>query len=175
MKSVKRRIHRPGSPGRFFLTAAVLVAILIGTLWAASLDRTEVTNRKYLEFLLATGRPPLEHWKGTQVPKDAEEQPVVLVTWFDARDYCAWKSKRLPSREEWGAACSSEGFQKKGNVWEWTRTEEPNGWKVLCGPIGVCDCTHRYRPEWKNAVKGFRCVGDTPVALLPQDWRPDTP
>ncbi len=58
MKSVKRRIHRPGSPGRFILTAAVLVAILLGTLWAASLDRTEVTNRQFLEFLLATGRPP---------------------------------------------------------------------------------------------------------------------
>ena len=41
-------------------------------------------------------------------------------------------------------------------------------YKALCGPANTCDCSHRYLPQWKNEVKGFRCVQDsTPVTGLP--------
>ena len=41
-------------------------------------------------------------------------------------------------------------------------------YKALCGPANTCDCSHRYLPQWKNEVKGFRCVQDsTPVTELP--------
>jgi hypothetical protein len=41
-------------------------------------------------------------------------------------------------------------------------------YKALCGPGGSCDCSHRYLPDWKNEVKGFRCIRDsTPVTWLP--------
>lgn len=141
------------------------------TLWADArpvLDRSEVTNREYLRFVVETRRPAPEHWSDGRFPEGMAETPVVLVSWFDARDYCQWAGKRLPSREEWQGACRIEGFQKRGNVWEWTSSEVTSegakGWKVLCGPMGTCACTHLYDPSWKNAVKGFRCAGDLPVA-----------
>ena len=166
-RSWTRRITRTA----FIFAAPLLVAFLAGDGGAESKDfaeRAETTNRQYLEFILATGRAAPESWAGKTFPKGSANQPVTMVNWYDARDYCAWRGKRLPSREEWKNACRAEGFDKRGDIWEWTRSDE-NGWKLLCGPMGVCECTHRYRPEWKNAVKGFRCVGDQPLALSIQN------
>ncbi|MFQ5694108.1 MAG: formylglycine-generating enzyme family protein [Nitrospinota bacterium] len=160
-----RPFRRLRSAARLPVAAVLAAAILAGVLWAASLDRAEVTNGQYLEFLLATGKPPPDHWGGLKVPEGTAGKPVTMVNWYDARDYCEWRGKRLPSRDEWRSACRAEGFQKRGDIWEWTRSEAEDGWKVLCGPKGTCECTHRYRPEWKNTVKGFRCVGNVPVAM----------
>ena len=166
MKPTKK--HRlPLSPiTRTLWTTLALVGFVVGTLWAATLDRTEVTNRQYAEFILATGKAPPQHWPGTKAPKDMADAPATLIDWHDAKTYCEWRGRQLPSQQEWQNACRAEGFQKVGDVWEWTRSEDEKGWKVLCGPMGTCDCSHSYKPEWKNAVKGFRCVGDMPVAMF---------
>jgi hypothetical protein len=61
--------------------------------------------------------------------------------------------------------------QKARRYLEWTSTDVDIGgqtYKALCGPGNSCDCSHRDLPEWKNEVKGFRCVQDsTPVTWLP--------
>jgi hypothetical protein len=125
-----------------------------------------VTNREYHAFILATGREAPAHWDIMTFPPGTAEEPVTLVTWYDARDYCAWRGKRLPSQEEWQQVCQAPAFRKRGDVWEWTQSGEAE-WKVLCGPQGTCACSHRYRPTWKNAVKGFRCATDQPLAGWP--------
>ncbi|MFQ5875015.1 MAG: formylglycine-generating enzyme family protein, partial [Dehalococcoidia bacterium] len=137
-----------------------------GTALAQKLDGAEVTNREYQEFILTTGRAAPEHWEGKTFLKGSGDEPVTMVNWYDARDYCTWRGKRLPSQEEWRTACQAKEFPKRGDIWEWTRSEE-HGWKVLCGPKGTCDCSHRYRHAWKTAVKGFRCTREQPMAL----WR----
>jgi hypothetical protein len=141
-----------------------------GTALAQQLDPAEVTNREYQEFILTTGRDAPDHWDSTTFPMGSAEEPVTMVTWYDARDYCAWRGKRLPSQEEWVQACHAKAFPKLGDIWEWTQSEA-NGWKVLCGPKGTCDCSHKYRPAWKNAVKGFRCAKDQPTAFKPMRQR----
>ncbi|NKB67435.1 MAG: SUMF1/EgtB/PvdO family nonheme iron enzyme [Candidatus Latescibacteria bacterium] len=63
-----------------------------------AMDRYEVTNGQYREFLEANPRPhdfaDLEGFGG-------DNQPVVGVSWQDAQDYCGWVGKRLPSEFEW--------------------------------------------------------------------------
>jgi serine/threonine protein kinase/formylglycine-generating enzyme required for sulfatase activity len=73
-----------------------------------AIDRTEVTNGEYAEFVKKTGHaPPPGVWDGTH-PKTGEERlPVSNVSYEDARAFAAWRSKRdgatyrLPTEEEW--------------------------------------------------------------------------
>ncbi|HVF55503.1 MAG TPA: bifunctional serine/threonine-protein kinase/formylglycine-generating enzyme family protein [Pyrinomonadaceae bacterium] len=73
-----------------------------------AIDRTEVTNAEYAEFVKATGHaPPPDVWGG-QNPKAGEERwPVRNVSFDDAQAFAAWRSKRdgvsyrLPTEDEW--------------------------------------------------------------------------
>ncbi|MFQ5850278.1 MAG: SUMF1/EgtB/PvdO family nonheme iron enzyme [Candidatus Binatia bacterium] len=84
------------------------------------------------------------------------------MTWYDAVAYCKWAGgRRLPTVDEWKSVCQAGRLEKEGDIWEWTSTEVPTDlgtFKALCGPMGTCDCSHRYHPQWKNMVKGFRCT-----------------
>jgi formylglycine-generating enzyme required for sulfatase activity len=131
------------------------------------LDPGEVTNREYLKFVLATGHPPPEHWVNGRFAEGQENQPVVLVSWHDAVSYCRFTKSRLPTVNEWTSSCEAGKLKKRGNVWEWTSTEVDAGFKALCGPSSSCDCSHRYQPDWKNEVKGFRCLRES----TPLTWR----
>jgi formylglycine-generating enzyme required for sulfatase activity len=137
---------------------------------AAAFDSSEVTNREYLKFVLSTRHGAPEYWSHGRFPASSENDPVVLVSFHDAMAYCRWIGKRLPSVDEWKSTCEGGKLKKRGDIWEWTSTDVDMGgqtYKALCGPANTCDCSHRYLPEWKNQVKGFRCVQDsTPVTWL---------
>jgi formylglycine-generating enzyme required for sulfatase activity len=156
MQSPKpKRIHRLGHLWSFFVPVYFLAA--------AAFDPAEVTNAEYLRFVQATRYPAPEYWINDRFPTGRETEPVVLVSFEEAASYCRFVGKRLPTVDEWKATCDAGKLKKRGDIWEWTSTDVDQGgqtYKALCGPANICDCSHRYLPQWKNGVKGFRCVQD---------------
>ena len=99
--------------------------IFLDSFW---IDVYEVTNDKYLEFVIATGhRLALDEtcetakcregnlWEGFSFPARIKRQPVTQVSWQDANAYCRWQGKRLPSEAEWEKAARGPS----GNVYPW--------------------------------------------------------
>lgn len=68
------------------------------------LDRYEVTTARYARFLEATGsvRPP-DGWETLDLARSGE-LPVTGVDWHDAKAYCQWAGRRLPTEAEWEKA-----------------------------------------------------------------------
>jgi formylglycine-generating enzyme required for sulfatase activity len=71
------------------------------------MDKTEVTNAEYAEFVRETNYTPPTHWAGPKPPQGIERWPVVNVSFEDANAFAQWRSKRdglpyrLPTEEEW--------------------------------------------------------------------------
>ncbi len=68
------------------------------------LDKSEVTNDRYAAFLKATGHRAPFHWRKGASPEGKTLHPVVNVSWDDARAFCRWERKRLPTEAEWERA-----------------------------------------------------------------------
>lgn len=95
------------------------------------IDRTEVTNQQYQEFLRATKWCPkdftsfLRNWTRQpgeerqpwcwQFPEGKANHPVVFVDLGDARAYARWVGKRLPREEEWQYAAQGTDHR----TWPW--------------------------------------------------------
>ena len=91
-----------------------------------SIDRHEVTNHQYQQFIVATGHrkagPPSRYAKSISKMR-GPNQPVVYVSWDDANAYCRWKGKRLPTEAEWEKAMRGTD----GRLWPWGNEEKPHG------------------------------------------------
>ncbi len=129
------------------------------------IDQVEVTNERYMEFVKATGHrsPPNPYGTGSlSSVKGIEHLPVVQTTWYDAKAYCSWAKKRLPTEAEWEkAARGTDGrrfpwgndaaTERRANFdreWQEEKTLHPVG--SLPGgdsPYGVKDMAGNAR-EW---------------------------
>ena len=65
------------------------------------IDRYEVTNAEYADFIKATSREAPSHFIGNDPPRGKEDHPVVNVDYNDAEAYAVWAGKKLPTREQW--------------------------------------------------------------------------
>ena len=117
--------------------SAVIDAAPRHRVWVDSfwIDRHEVTNAQYKEFIDATGYPPPAldekkypwakpfNWVNNIYPEGAGDKPVVLISWDDAAAYAAWRGCRLPTEAEWEKA--ARGIDGRiypwGNQWDSTR------------------------------------------------------
>lgn len=102
------------------------------------IDLNEVTNSDYKKFTDATQRTTPYHWPEGNLPKGKENHPVVYVSWFDAKDYCSWADKRLPTEQEWEkAARGEEGFiYPWGNEWSLDKSNNPYKNSTGTEPVG---------------------------------------
>ena len=99
------------------------------------IDTHEVTNAQYRRFVQATGHRAPEgcgyvngEWLAGFKPWldanfNGDDQPVVCVSWEDAKAYCEWAGKRLPTEAEWEKAARGVLVGKK---FPWG-DEDPNG------------------------------------------------
>ncbi|MCZ6678559.1 MAG: formylglycine-generating enzyme family protein [Candidatus Poribacteria bacterium] len=79
------------------------------------IDKFELTNAAYKEFIDATGRPAPRHWENNTYPEGEDRFPVVYVSWKDANAYCQWAGKRLPTGAEWEKAARGTDAR----IWPW--------------------------------------------------------
>lgn len=86
---------------------------------AYEIDRFEVTNDDFAAFVQATGYKTYAEQHSSKNWKDAAEgkgnHPVVYVTWDDAKAFCEWAGKRLPSEAEWEKAARGDD----GRIYPW--------------------------------------------------------
>jgi len=66
------------------------------------MDKYEVTNAQYKQFMDATGHNAPKFWDDEEY--DQPNYPVGAVNWHDAKAYCEWAGKRLPTEAEWEKA-----------------------------------------------------------------------
>jgi iron(II)-dependent oxidoreductase len=85
------------------------------------IDKYPVTNAQYARFVAETKhRPPLD-WVNGKIPDQKYMHPVTMVSWYDARDYCQYAGKRLPTEAEWEKAARGP----QASRWPWGNKMDP--------------------------------------------------
>ena len=106
----------------FFIKSMVflLSVIIFGNIThAAMMDKTEVTIGQFSEFIASTGLvtyaeqhggmvyeagwvvKPDWNWRSPYGDDGELNEPAVHLTFYEAAQYCKWKGKRLPKKQEW--------------------------------------------------------------------------
>ena len=112
-------------------------------------DIYPVTHQDFKTFVDATGHRYPQYWSTSgNIPAGKETHPVTGINYFDATAFAAWKSRRLPTEQEWEKASrGTEGLrwpwgnrfdESKANVGQ--RTTTPVGaYPQGCNAYGLCD------------------------------------
>jgi formylglycine-generating enzyme required for sulfatase activity len=97
------------------------------------IDRFEVTNLQYKKFNDATKRRSPTHFRNRTYPQGKADHPVTFVSWLDAKAYCAWAGKRLPTDQEWEkAARGTDGrWFPWGNEFDYSKSNSPVRWREI--------------------------------------------
>lgn len=120
------------------------------------IDKTEVTNKQYYDFLKAAPRAEAkirlpQGWQFAKdgnavIPAGKDTFPVTGICYEDAAAYATWAKKRLPTEDEWEVAARGA----KGYLYPWGASYE----------------SHRANDQ--NADSG----GAAPVGAFPGDESP---
>jgi len=88
---------------------------------AFKIDKYLVTQAQYARFVAANHyRPPL-NWVDGKISQGLSMHPATMISWYNARDYCQWVGKRLPSEAEWEKAARGDDARR----WPWGNAMNP--------------------------------------------------
>ena len=116
---------------------------------AYEIGRYPVTNVEYRAFVRDTNHSPPPHWEGDAYPDGLGDHPVVYVSWFDARVYSEWLSKRtnrayrLPTEAHWEKAARGT----EGQVYAWADDFEATKCNSAEGGVGGTTPVGQYSPQ----------------------------
>ena len=158
------------------------------TVRAFSMDKTEVTNAEYAQFVSESNHAPPEHWGGIKPPVGQELLPVANVSYEDAVAFAEWRSKRdgvtyrLPTEEEWEYAARNgdkDNLYPWGNTWQAGRAATQEAGVGTSQPVGTyAQGIDRWGIEdlvgnvWEWTSSKASLYKDNPAQFLAQhkDW-----
>lgn len=148
------------------------------------MDRTEVTNAMYANFLNQQGNQIEggDTWLDADDPtaqivyrngswqafSEHENHPAVEITWYGARAYCDWVRRRLPTEAEWEKA--ARGVD--GRTFPWGEGES-GVIKVPCERANLAGCEGGTQPvgSYPDYASPYGVLDmDGNIAEWVQDW-----
>lgn len=151
--------------------------VAIDTFW---MDQLEVTTAMYA-LCVSAGACDLPQNPGTARianyfgNPEFNDYPVIYVTWGQAKTYCEWANRRLPSEAEWERA--ARGDDMRTFPWgedkpDWrfanfnmlvTDTSRAGSYAMGASPFGVLDMAGNVA-EWTNDFYDFDFYLTSPLA-----------
>jgi formylglycine-generating enzyme required for sulfatase activity len=140
---------------------------------AYQIDQFEVTNAQFAQFVKETNRQTdaekagIGSWRDFAAGKD--NHPAVKVSWNDAKAFCEWAGKRLPTEAEWEKAARGDDgrLYPWGNEWDASKanvkesgfrgTTAVGSFAAGASPYGVMDMAGNvweWTADWYKAYPG---------------------
>ncbi len=168
------------------------------------LDRFEVTNEEFQRFvdsgrhppnfLDSSGIPGPASWSGGRAPKALLQHPVTGVSWEEARAYCRFAGKNLPTVYQWESAAryqiripfgllypwgllNADNYQQRANF-HGSSTRPVGSYPFGMSYLGVYDMAGNVR-EWllNRRLGGRATVGaswrDEVYQFMLHGWAPE--
>jgi formylglycine-generating enzyme required for sulfatase activity len=156
------------------------------------IDLTEVSIIQYKQCMMEeTCRPPDFGESDIHIFRylnpEYSDHPIVSIDWYDARQYCTWRGKRLPNEAEWEKAArgaEDERFFPWGNDTPNCILTNFNGLNESCpgetspigeyiagaspyGALNMAGNVREWVADWYDANKYF-----SPDSEIPREYDP---
>ena len=135
------------------------------------MDQLEVTNAMFALCISSGGCTPPQSFRSQRRADyfnnpEFKDYPVVYVTWGQAKTYCEWADRRLPTEAEWERAARGDDFRTfpwgenkaDGNLTNFNMlvgdTSRVGTYPAGASPFGVLDMAGNVA-EWVNDFYSF--------------------